>query len=399
MLEVVPAVLALHQRNAPIDARERLAARLASVALPPEALALASCHRVEIYAAVDDASGRIAHFGELLGCSADELGHARVMTGEDAVRHVFRVTAGVDSIVVGEGQIAGQLRRMHQEARQRGVHPLLDRLLQRALAIARELRATTWPAGADRSVGSLAVDAALARLEAPERCTALVVGAGEIGKLAARALAQRVGAVVVANRDPERARELAERIGGRAVGLDALAAELETADVVISAADTRGRLLTRELLEARCRIRPLVLVDIAVPRSVPEDARDLEGLAYSDVDGLGEHRTAVPADVIERAERRCDEEARTFMRDLRSRSATPTVRALRERADLHRKTQLERALRKLSHLEERDRRVVEGLAASLTAAILHGPTVALRDAPEREAAARELFGLDRDTPR
>ena len=393
MIEVAPAVLSVHQRSAPLDARERLAARVGSLAPRADVVALASCHRVELYAALPAAGAR-SELEAMIGVGPGSLAGARWAGGEDAVRHIFRVASGIDSVIVGEGQIAGQLRRAHQEARDRGLHPLLDRLLQRALAVARELRATTWPAGADRSVGSLAVDEALARLEAPRGSTALVVGAGEIGKLAARALARRVGRVVVVNRDAERARDLAARIGGRGVGLDELATELVGADVVISAADTRGTVLTRALLEARCRVRPLVLVDIAVPRSVAEDGRALPGLSYQDVDGLSAHRPAVAPEAIRRAERRCADEAREFMRELRARAAAPTIRAVRERADAVRRRQLARALRKLSHLGERDRRVVEALAASLTGAILHAPSVALREEPDRDAAARALFGLE-----
>jgi glutamyl-tRNA reductase len=137
-----------------------------------------------------------------------------------------------------------------------------------------------------------------------------------------------------------------------------------------------------------------VLVDIAVPRSVAEDGRALTGLSYHDVDGLSAHRPAIAPEAIGRAERRCAEEARAFMRELRSRAAAPTIRAVRERAEILRRRQLARALRKLSHLGERDRRVVEGLAASLTGAILHAPSVALREEPGRDAAARALFGLE-----
>lgn len=395
-VQAVPVVLSLHQRIAPIDARERVAGLLASLPPRPDLVALASCHRVELYGALPADSATPDAFGRALSPLADELAHARWSAGEDAVRHLFRVAAGIDSVIVGEGQIAGQIRRAHAAARERGLHPLLDRAFQRALAVARELRGTILLGSATRSVGSLAVDDALAQLPSPGSATALVVGAGEIGKLAARALARRVASVVVVNRDQERARDLAERIGGRAVGLDALASELLAVDVVISAADTRGTLLTRELLAARCRVRPLVLVDIAVPRSVPEDARGLPGLRYRDVDGLSAEHAALPAEAIERAERRCADEARAFMEDLRARAAAPTIRALRERADLVRRRQLDRALRKLSHLGPRDRRVVEALAAALTGAIVHAPTVALRGSPDREEAARALFGLEGD---
>jgi glutamyl-tRNA reductase len=388
------AAFVLHQRTASLGVRERYAIRVASLPPQPGLIAISSCHRVELYAAT--AHGRHAEVvHQALGPElASGVTDGRWYEGEDAARHLFRVTAGLDSVVVGEGQIAGQIRRLHAEARDRGIDPVLDRVLRRALAVARELRAMTGSHG--RSVGSLAVDEALSHVPDPATATALVIGAGEIGKLSARALARRVGHLVIANRDADRARALADGIAARAVGLDALAREIGAADVVISAADTRGSLLTRELLAARCARRPLVLVDIAVPRSVAEDARDLPGLLYRDVDHLAAERAAVSPELVERAEARCAEEARAFMDDLRSRSAAGTIRALRQRAEDARRRQLDRALRKLAHLSDRDRRVVEGLASSLVGAIVHEPTVALRGSPERAEAARALFRLDAD---
>lgn len=387
-------VFALHQRGASLGVRERVALRLAS--FPPQRgyVALSSCHRVELYMAT--AGGRAVDVvREALG---PDLAHAvdsgRWYEGEDAARHLFRVTAGLDSVVVGEWQIAGQVRRLHTEARERGVDPVVERALRGALALARELRVSIGSHG--RSVGSLAVDEALALVDDPAAATALVVGAGEIGKLSARALAERVGQLVIANRDPERARDVAQRVGARAIGLDDLSQELDRAEVVISAADTRGAVLTRSLLERRCAARPLVIVDVAVPRSVAEDARTLPGLTYRDVDALAADRAGVAPDLVERAERRCADEAREFTEDLRARAAATTIRALRERADGVRRRQLDRALQKLSHLPERDRRIVEGLASSLVGEIVHEPTVALRGSPERAEAARALFRLDAD---
>lgn len=388
------AVFALHQRSASLGIRERCAIRLTSLPPRPDLVAISSCHRVELYAAT--VHGRHADMvREALGPDlASEVAGGRWYEGEDAARHLLRVTAGLDSVVVGEWQIAGQVRRIHAEARERGVEPVLERALRWALAVARDLRGVIGSHG--RSVGSLAVDEALALVERPTAATALVIGAGEIGKLSARALAERAGRVVIANRDLDRARAVAGPVGARAVGLDDIPLEISGADVVISAADTRGTVLTRELLAARCTVRPLVLVDIAVPRSVAEDAREIPGLTYRDVDTLAADRAELPADVVESAERRCAVEARAFVEDLRAREAAGTIRALRERAETVRRRQLDRALRKLAHLPDRDRRVIEGLASSLVGAIVHAPTVTLRGSPERAEAARALFDLAAD---
>ncbi|HUQ16619.1 MAG TPA: hypothetical protein VM070_02415, partial [Candidatus Saccharimonadales bacterium] len=229
-------------------------------------------------------------------------------------------------------------------------------------------------------------------LDDPAQATVLVVGAGEIGKLAARALGTRIGSLLIANRDPERAAAIAAACGGRTIPFGALGPAIAASDAIISAADTRGAVLTAEALGGRAALRPLVVVDLAVPRSVAEDARTLPGLCYRDVDDLA---AAVAADPVrlEAIALRCEEAARAFAAQARERGAARTIGDLREQAEQVRAAQLERALARLGHLPERDRRVVEALASGLTNALLHQPTLALKADPDREGAARELFGL------
>lgn len=388
------ALLFLHQRAASLDARERLT-QVVTAGRPGRDLAsLLTCHRVELYGAIRGATDPRAAFAERLGSADPVLDEASVLVDEDAACHLFRVAAGLDSAILGEGQILGQIRRAYDAARANGLDPILSSLLQRALHVGRSLRATSPLGEVRRSIGSLAVDEALRHVEDPARATALVIGAGEIGKLAARALARRVGRLVIANRDAGRAAELAATVGAEATGLAAIADPLDRADVLISAADTRGAVLTRELVAARLARRPLALVDIAVPRSVAEDARDLPGLTYRDVDHLVTEATAVPVEVVVEAERRCAAEAAAFAAWLRALESATTIRALRERAEAVRERQVRRALRRLGHLSERDREVVRGLATSLTHALLHEPTIRLRRRPEHERAARALFGID-----
>ncbi|MBI2983183.1 MAG: glutamyl-tRNA reductase [Chloroflexi bacterium] len=396
------AALHLHQRSAPLDARERVAA-LASEIRSPDVVALLTCHRVEIYATLPEPADPRAELARRLGTEIDALSGAEVRVGADAAAHLFRVAAGLDSVIVGEAQIASQLRRTFDSARAGGIDPILAALFQRALHLARTVRRTTPLGAVRRSVGSLAVDEALRHVADPLRATVLVVGAGEIGKLAARALARlaaralarRVGHLLIANRDAARAAELASSIEAEAVVLDGLAAALARADVVISAADTRGTLLTRALLGSRAAHGPLVVVDIAMPRSVADDARSVAGLVYRDVDDLAVHTPDVPDAVLADAEDRCASEAASFTAWLRERESAATIRVLRERADAIREAKLARALSHLSHLSERDREVVSSLAASLTAGLLHEPIVRLRRAPEAERAARALFGIER----
>jgi glutamyl-tRNA reductase len=388
------ALLRLHQRDASLSARERLAGIATGASARSDVVPLVTCHRVEIYGAIAASEDAREAFATRLGSHDLVLAEAEVLEGRAAALHLFLVAAGMDSAIVGEGQIARQLRRAYEASRGGGSHPILSSLFQRALHVARELHATTELGSVRQSIGSLAVDEALRHVGDPGRATALVVGAGEIGKLAARALARRVGRLVIANRDAARASEIAAPIGAHAVGLDALGRALESADVLISAADTRGTILTRALLTARAAHRPLVVIDIAVPRSVAEDARGLPGVLYRDVDDLGAEGSTVSAATIAAADRRCAEEADAYMRWFDERDSARTIRAVHARADAIRERQLARAMRHLGHLGERDREVVAALARGLTNALLHEPTVRLRGRPEHEPAARALFGVD-----
>lgn len=380
-------LLRLHQRTAPLEARERATA--AVQALPPARgrLAIASCHRIELYA-----------IGETIPAEvAAAFPHDALVEDERVVaRHLLRVACGLDSVIRGEGQILGQIRRALDGARASvGVDPVLSELVRRALGVGRAVRATTALGSVRRSVGSLAVDEAVRLVPAASRATALVVGAGELGKLAARALRYRVGAIVIANRDSARGEELAAAIGARAVGLARLEDALQDADVVISAADTRGALLDRELLARRVARGPLVIIDVAVPRSVDAEARALPGLVYRSVDDLAAMSPDAALDgAVAEAERRCEAAAGAFVAWRRERGAADAVRVLRERADRVREARLGQSLAKLRHLDDRDRRIVASLARALTNELLHAPTLALRRDPRRAPAALELFGIE-----
>lgn len=380
----------LHQRDAPIAARERFAAS-APAAMERGALALVTCHRVEVFAALDRDEDPRAWLGVSRGAAVVPRAIA-VRTDADAVLHLFRIAAGLDSAIPGERQILGQLRRAY--AGRRAAFPqLLSAAIERALHHGRLLRAGTALGSVTRSIGSLAVDELLRHLEEPARAAVLVVGAGEVGKLASRALDRRVGRILVVSRSGQSAQEAATLAGGQAVTLEEIARALEAVDGIISAADTRGSVLTANLLGARVRRRPLVVVDIAMPRSVTADARSLDGLCYRSVDDLRSEVT-VSAEVIAECEEACRLAAAKFIDESAARDAAPVIAALHARADSLRQRQLDRALAKLGHLGRRDREVVAGLAQALARGLLHEPTAALRAKPSRAAAARELFGLE-----
>ena len=358
-----------HQRTSPIETRERLLEALAS---GPDRALLATCHRVEIYAAIPrDADA--ADFARALGLANDDRAAMTIREGAAAVQHLFSVAAGLDSAVVGEPQILGQVRRAYASTS----HPMLVAVLGRALHVGRVVRSSAGLSSA-RSVGSLAVDALLAAVPSPHDATIVVIGAGEMGKLAIRALARRVQRVIVANRDRARGASLAEVHGAQAIALEDVPNALDGAAGVISAADTRGTVLTARVLAARACRGPLAVVDIAVPRSLDADARAVLGTLYRSVDDLPGARSVVPAGAIDDAQRRCAAEADRFVRE-RAAESGEAIRALRARAETLRAAKLERAMRRLGHLSERDRRIVTALSETITHALLHAPTVAIRE--------------------
>ena len=355
---------AWHQRTSPIDARERLLVSLSSV---PDGVVLATCHRIEVYCAapVEDPP-------QLVLTSADRDA-ASVYRGADALAHLFLVAAGLDSAIAGEPQILAQVRRAYTS---RGDMPaLIARSFEQALHVGRSLRVELG-LRSGRSVGSLAVDRLVERLPRPESARVLVVGAGEMGKLAVRALARRVGRVVIANRDLGRASELAAAHGAEAIALAEVPAALGSAEAVVSAADTRGNVLGADLLRARCARGPFVVIDIAVPRSVDAAGRDVLGTSYLSVDDLTAD-ARVSDETLARATLRCREEAAAFIA-AREPGRVDAIRALRDEAERLRSARVRRAMRKLDHLSPRDRAIVETLSTSLTNALLHRPTVELR---------------------
>jgi glutamyl-tRNA reductase len=391
MSEVRIAALALHQRSAPIDARERLLEIAGRWRGLSDRAVLATCHRVEVYLAGAAAEGANDLAGDL---ARDGIGDGLVeLTGKDAVAHLFEVASGLDSAVQGESQIRGQVRAALAST-PASLDPLLRRLLERALQLGRSLRGASGLATVTRSVGSLAVDEIVRVLPRPERSTVLIVGAGETGTLAVRALSRRVGRIVIANRDLGRAEALAQSVGADAIGLAEVAARIAAVDGLISAADTRGSILTEELLSSRLAHGPLALVDIAVPRSVGPAGRALRGLRYSSVDDLDGAR-ALPGHEVERVRAACLAEADRFLLEAAGRAAAEAISQVRARADAVRVRQLERALRRLNHLTARDRRVVETLSARVVNALLHEPMVALKRDPTRGEQALALFGIER----
>ena len=377
--------------HAPLEVRERLyladghAAELASEL--GEAVVLSTCNRTEVYLADGDPE-RVRE--ELERRSGLELGSllARWDEGE-VVTHLFRVVAGLDSLVPGESQILGQVREAYEGARTRGATgTLLNRLFEDALRAGKRVRTEAKLHELPESVAASAVELGARELAGVEGRRALLFGAGKMSELAARDLRGRGAEVVVASRTLESAQELAERVGGRAAAFDAVAVELPEADLVISATRCPYPILHAEAV--RPREKPLVLVDVAVPRDLDPAIGELEGCTLFDIDALGEGLVG-REDEVREAESIVAEEAARFAEWRRSRDAADAIRDLRARAEEIRAEELARAGARLSELSPRERETVETLTSQIVNKLLHAPTVRAKETGSEPL--RDLFAL------
>jgi glutamyl-tRNA reductase len=377
--------------HAPLEVRERLylqdgqSAELATEV--GEAVVLSTCNRTEVYLVGGDAEVVRAKLEHRSGL---ELGGvlARWDDGE-AVSHLFRVTAGLDSLVPGESQILGQVRDAYGSARRAGATgPLLNRLFEDALHAGKRVRTEAKLHELPESVAASAVELATRELGRVEGTRALLFGAGRMSELAARDLRNRGAQVVVSSRTLESAQDLADRVGGRAAAFDAVAVELPEADVVISATRCPYPILHAEAV--RPREKPLVLVDVAVPRDLDPAIAELDGCTLFDIDSLGEGLVGREEDVRE-AESIVAEEAARFAEWRRARDAAGAIRDLRRRAEEIRSEELARAGSRLADLSPRERETVETLTTQIVNKLLHAPTVRAKEAGSEPL--RDLFAL------
>lgn len=370
-----------------------------------ESLVLSTCNRVEAYAHVTRFHGGVQEVSDLLarlsGVPLDQLSdHLYVHYEERAVQHLFSVASGLDSMVVGEGQILGQVRSAFKTAQDEGTTGrVLGELFRHSLRVGKRVRTETSIGRAGASlvgIGLRLAEAAIGPLGPDTR--ALIVGAGAMGALAGTTLRrQGVGHVVVANRTPERAAKLAASLDGKGVGLDDLAAEIERADVVVSSTGAAGIVVEADMVAPRAD-RPLFVLDLALPRDVDPAVRDVPGVRLADLDALRAvlDTEDTGADVAE-CRRIVAEEVATFLGWQRAMRVAPTVVALRAKADSLIAAELERLGDKATpEVESAVRRVVDKL--------LHAPTVRVKELAEAPGgdhyaeALRELFGLDPHVP-
>ena len=415
--------LGVSHKTAPLELRERLAltegravsalAELTSSEQVREAAAISTCNRTELYLVVSDPVEAESVALGVLSRQADIrptelIGHLYSRRGGEAIGHLFRVTAGLDSMIVGEAEIQGQVKRAYELALVEGATgPILNRLFRGALTAGGRAREETGVSEKGVSISSVAVELAQRTLGDLASRRVLVIGAGETAELVARALAARgVTTVFIANRRYDRAIGLAQRFGGEAVRFDELPAQLEVADIVVSATNSPHHIVEPDDLEQVMESRdgrPLLLVDIAVPRDVDPACREIPGVSLHDVDDVQqivERNTSGREAEARRAESILDAEQRRFERWLASLEVVPTIASLRARAD-------EIVRRVLAENESRwegvtaaDRERLEQMAHAIAGRLLHEPTLRMkRSAGSEEAylqvnALRDLFGLD-----
>jgi glutamyl-tRNA reductase len=386
--------LGVSHHHAPLEVRERLylqdghAGELAEAL--GEAVVLSTCNRTEIYLLGGDPDDARRELEERSGLGLEGV-LARWDDGE-AVTHLFRVAAGLDSLVPGESQILGQVRDAYESARTRGATgALLNRLFEDALRAGKRVRTEAKLHELPESVAASAVELGVRELGGAKGKRALLFGAGKMSELAARNLRERGAEVVIASRTLESAQDLAERVGGTAAAFDAVAVELPEADLVISATRCPYPILHAEAV--RPREKPLVLVDVAVPRDLDPAIGELEGCTLFDIDALGEGLVGREEDVRE-AEAIVAEEAARFAEWRRSRDAAEAIRDLRARAEEIRSEELARAGSRLSDLSDRERETVETLTTQIVNKLLHAPTIRAKEAGSEPL--RDLFALRDD---
>jgi glutamyl-tRNA reductase len=427
--------LGLSHHTAPVELRERLSysttalraalarfksdaqGRAPGQARPPgitELVVLSTCHRLELYTAAPD-SHEAGSFTSLLNFLMETHGPLAAgledrfyrLAGREAVEHLFCVAAGLDSMILGEPQVLGQVTDAYGLALEHGAAGLvLSALFRAAIHAGKRARAETGISRNPATLSSVAVKLAERIVGELASRRVLIVGAGEMAELAAEALRVRgVAQIAVVNRTRDRALLLAERWGAQALAFEQLAEALAEADIVLTSTGAPHVILTADIARAALATRPhrpLVCIDIAVPRDVDPEICRLPNVHYYDIDDLEAHLNGALAErqrEVPRAKAILDEEAQAFLEWLRGLEIVPLIADLRAKADAIRRAEVEKTLRRLPHLGEAERRHIETLTEALVNKLLHDPTRRLKaeanngQAAQYAAAVRDLFAL------
>src|SRR5438105_6138720 len=406
--------LGLNHQTAPLAIRERVVFHVERLRdalgeikrdLAPEAAILSTCNRTELYVTGDEPAALAQWLARYHRFEPDGLSpYLYTLPREQAVRHVFRVASGLDSMVLGEPQILGQLKEAARAAESAGtLGTLLQRLFQRSFAVAKEVRSTTRLGAASVSMAAAAVRLAARIFPRLSDQRVLFIGAGEMIELCATHFAaQSPARIAVANRTLERAEKLARRFNAQPIELRSLAEHLHQYDIVVSCTASSLPILGKGLVERALRARrhrPIFMVDLAVPRDIEPEVGELDDVFLYTVDDLGQMVSAnldARRSAVAQAEAIINTQVGQFMHWMRSRENVPLIRALRSRADEARREELERALKLLARGEE-PRQVLDALSQALVNKLLHAPTQALHDTAgeERRALAEMLARLYR----
>lgn len=411
-------LLGVNHETAPVAIREQLSIAADQVPLVLDQLGdqvgevaiISTCNRTEIYATNPERNAPVlgAFFHAVSGSEPGSLDDSLYLReGSAAVEHLMQVACGLDSMILGEPQILGQVRESWKAAREaETLGPALDAMFRAALNVGKEARSTTAISRGAVSVSHAAVEFARERLGGLAGHSILVIGAGDTGALVARNLRSHgAGQIMIANRGFERSSELAGVLGVQAVRFERLLQSLSVADIVISCTGATEPVVGRDLLEAALQRRPgrpLLAIDIAMPRDIDPGAAGLPGLSLHDLDDLhsriainDEVRREAAASVAGMVERHVDE----FLAWEAGHQAGATIRELREQAESMRTHEVARALRRMPDLSEREQEMVDILTKTIVNKLLHQPISGMRDPGHsltNTASVRRLFGLHTD---
>lgn len=418
-------LLGVNHKTAPVEVRERLAIpewrleeatrKLLDHPGVEECVVFSTCNRVEFAVCSEAGDADLRGFiGEYLSTDVSQIReHLYERRDDDVVRHIFRVAASLDSMIVGEPQILGQVKYSYTIGKAVGsVQSNLDLLLSRALSVAKRVRTETAIGSSAVSVASVAVELAKKIFGSLQGRHVYVIGAGKMSELAARHLrSQGAGTIFVSNRTHERALQMAQDVGGSAIHFDRLYETADQADIVITSTGAPHAIFRREhgeLFMHRRKNRPMFFIDIAVPRDVDAAMSEVDGIFVYDIDDLQQVVEAHVSDrgrEAQRAEMLIEEEVARFQRRVQSLDAVPTIVALQDRVEKIRRSEVDRLRGKLGGLTAEQQAAVENLTRSIVNKILHPPISALKGASGSEQLTataeilRNLFGIEDETVR
>ena len=423
MAEVNLILVGVNHKTTPVEIREKLAFTKGKIEESVDRLfnfpdiiehtILSTCNRVEIYARANCQDSAIKAIKQFI-CDFHEVSpveledHFYSYRNEEAVEHLFRVSSSLDSMILGEAQILGQVKDAYSLAKDlRSTGLVLNQLFEKAFSIAKKVREETGIAGRSVSISSAAVELAQKIFDDLENRTVMLVGTGEMAELAAKHLiSYGVKTVYVTSRTYDRAANLARTLNGSALDFEAFKNELHRADIVITSTSASNFIIKKEMVEKAIHERknkPIFFIDIAVPRDIEPDINDLENIYLYDIDDL---HVVVSANMKER-EKEADnamnlisQEVTKFNNWVGTLDAVPTIVEIRKKAENIRMQEIEKTLKKISYLSEDDKKLLHQMSSSIVSKILHKPTIKLKQKTQSEdghvylKAIRHLFHLD-----